>query len=300
VKNLISNNPSTLPNTNFLNLASGLNWIADRVLLIKPGEVLNPGSPIHSDQNPAQALRKAAKEMTAEALDATGEHVNYQKLANCSSYSKFRQYTLSLPSCKPEDIGDRNDQIAFWVNLYNALIIDAVIHYQIDGSLLSKPSLFRRAAYNVAGFRFSADDIEHGILRGNRHNPSFPVVPFDSSDPRRMMMIEPLDPRIHFALVCGAVSCPPISFYEGSRIDEQLDQAAGSFINGGGVSFDPLDKSLMLSRILKWYRSDFGGSEGVLDVILKYSKDEIVKDAIQAGSPKIRYLKYDWSVNSLA
>jgi hypothetical protein len=300
MKSLISKSASPLPNTNFPDLTRGLNWIVDRVLLIKPGEVLNPGVSIISDQNPAQALRRAAKELTAEALDATGEHVNYQKLADSSSYSRFRQYTLSLPSCKPEDIGDRNDQIAFWVNLYNALMIDAVIHYQVDGSLLSKPSLFRRAAYNVAGFRFSADDIEHGILRGNRLNPSLPLHPFGSSDRRRMMIIEPLDPRIHFALVCGAESCPPISFYEGARLDEQLDQAAGSFINGGGASIDPVDKSLILSRILKWYQSDFGGFKGVLDVILKYSKDDIVKDVIRAGNLKIRYLKYNWSVNSLA
>ena len=129
---------SFLPsNSNIPDLTRGINWLIDRFLLIKPGEVLNPGSATHSDANPAQALRKAAKGLSAEALDDTGEHVDYNKLAGSESYSRFRAYTLSLPLCKPEDIGDRNDQISFWINLYIAMVIDAVIFYQVTGSILS-------------------------------------------------------------------------------------------------------------------------------------------------------------------
>lgn len=113
------------------------------------------------------------------------------------------------------------------------------------------------------------------------------------------MMVEPFDPRIHFALVCGAESCPPISFYRGDRLDAQLNQAAGNFINGGGAFVEPSDGSLLLSPILKWYQADFGGASGVLEIVLKYSKDDSVNSAIRSGAPKIRYSKYDWSVNSL-
>ncbi|MEE9508003.1 MAG: hypothetical protein V3V44_01830, partial [Anaerolineales bacterium] len=122
--NLESGSP--LPNSNFPELTRGLNWIIDRALFIKPGEVLNTGEPTTTTQNPAQALRKAAKGLTAEALDPTGETVDYKKIVGSVQYAKFRQFTLALPSCKPEDLGDGNDRIAFWLNLYNALVIDAV------------------------------------------------------------------------------------------------------------------------------------------------------------------------------
>jgi hypothetical protein len=298
--NTPNSNDNSLPSNSILpDFTQGINWLVDRFLLIKHGEVLNAGGSLYSEPNPAQALRRAAKELTAIALDETGEHVDYNKLATSDSYARFREYTLSLPQCKLEDIGGRNDQIAFWINLYNALIIDAVIFYQVRGSILSKPSLFRRAAYDVAGTRFSADDIEHGILRGNRPHPTLLLRQFGASDPRRMMSIHPFDPRIHFALVCGAESCPPISFYQGDLLDAQLDQAAGSFINGGGASINPSDGSLLLSRILKWYQADFGGTSGVLEIVMKYSKDEFVQRASLSESLKIRYSKYDWSVNSL-
>ena len=295
--NLESGSP--LPNSNIPELTRVLNWIIDRALFIKPGEVLNTGEPTTTTQNPAQALQKAAKGLTAEALDPTGETVDYKKIVGSVQYAKFRQFTLALPSCKPEDLGDGNDRIAFWLNLYNALVIDAVVHYQIDGSLLKRPSFFRRAAYNVAGSRFSADDIEHGILRGNQPHPFFHLRPFGQTDHRRMMIIEPVDPRIHFALVCGARSCPPISFYEGARLDSQLDLAAGSFINGGGALIGTDSNSVSASLIFKWYESDFGGLEGVLDSILKYSKDNALKELIRSGNPRIRYLNYDWTVNNL-
>lgn len=300
IVNKLNSKGSSLPSDSYLpDITRGFNWLVDRFLRIKPGEVLNSGHTTNPEPNLAQALRQAAKELTTEALDETGEHVDYKKLASSDSYSRFREYTLSLPQCNPDDLGDGNNQIAFWINLYNALIIDAVIYYQVSGSILSKPSLFRRAAYNVAGSRFSADDIEHGILRGNRPHPTQLLRQFGPSDRRRMMMVEPFDPRIHFALVCGAESCPPISFYRGDRLDAQLNQAAGNFINGGGAFVNRSDASLHLSRILKWYQADFGGISGVLEIVLKYSKDDSVKSAIRSGAPKIRYSKYDWSVNSL-
>ncbi len=300
VSNLDTLESAAIDKRKRFDLTRAMNWLVDRLLHIEPGEILNRGEAIAPTRDPAQALRKYARELTSQALDASGRHVDYTILRQSVVYSSFRQFTLALPRCKPDDLGNRIEQTAFWINLYNALIIDAVVHYQINGSLLSKPSLFRRAAYNVAGFRFSADDIEHGILRGNRPNPSLPLKPMGRSDPRRVMVIEPIDPRIHFALVCGAKSCPPISFYEGQKLDEQLDLAAGSFVNGGGVQFDATSNSLWLSRIFKWYQSDFGGVDQVLATILKYSKDENVRAAIEVGNPRIRYLKYDWNVNSLA
>ena len=81
--------------------------------------------------------------------------------------------------------------------------------------------------------------------------------------------IIPLDPRIHFALVCGARSCPPIGFYEAEQIDFQLQLAAESFINSSQVKILPQEGTVLISKIFKWYKSDFGGSDSTLiDLLL--------------------------------
>ena len=275
-----------------------LNKILDGFLRIRVNEILNSGTAIVLKENPAQTLGKLAKELTAEGVDSTGKYVNYAKLAGSDIYKRFKHFTLGLPNCKPEDLGDRQQQIAFWINLYNALIVDAVIHYKIKGSLFSKPSLFRRAAYNVAGFRFSADDIENGVLRGNLPSPSFPIRPFGNSDPRCVTVIQRMDPRIHFALVCAAKSCPPIATYSADRLEQQLELAASSFINGGGVRF--ADNAVWISKIFKWYQADFGGLSGVRAIISKYSKDEKVRQALRSPNQKLNYSPYDWTINRVA
>jgi hypothetical protein len=110
-----------------------------------------------------------------------------------------------------------------------------------------------------------------------------------------MMSIEDPDPRIHFALVCGARSCPPIASYSGENLDEQLDKAAATFINGIGAQFDPGGPTLSLSRIFKWYEGDFGGRKGVLQLVNKYRDT-----SGDIASARVRYLPYDWSVNAVA
>ncbi len=72
--------------------------------------------------------------------------------------------------------------------------------------------------------------------------------------------MEQLDPRIHFALVCAALSCPPINVYDEATIDQQLDLAAQNFINGGEFAVDLEHKRIVMSKIFQWYAPDFGGS----------------------------------------
>ncbi|MFQ5943693.1 MAG: DUF547 domain-containing protein [Anaerolineales bacterium] len=271
------------------------NVVANRMLGISPQELLNPEPALSGLANPARNLREIANDMRVEAISPESGEVDYGKLVESDSYTRFRTFTRALPSCTREDLGNRSQQIAFWINLYNALILHGVIHYQISGSMLRDLGFFRRAAYDVGGMRFSADDIEHGVLRGNRRHPYLPFPQFAKDDPRLMMSIEDPDPRIHFALVCGARSCPPIASYSGRDLDEQLDQAAATFINGIGVRFNPENQTLSLSRIFKWYEADFGGREAALRLVDQYLDGR----EVIAGA-RVRYLPYDWSVNAVA
>ncbi|MEE9513826.1 MAG: DUF547 domain-containing protein, partial [Anaerolineales bacterium] len=109
-----------------------------------------------------------------------------------------------------------------------------------------------------------------------------------------------LDPRIHFSLVCGARSCPPIAFYDHEHLDLQLDQAAAAFINGGGINYLPETKTLRLSKIFRWYLADFGGLPAVLELIQRHVHDKEVRYVLESGDFQIRYMRYDWAVNSTA
>jgi hypothetical protein len=276
-----------------------LNRAIDGLLGIRQGEILNQGKAVQPEGNLVETLQNISKELIAESLDLNEMAIDYQKLRDSEPFARFRRFTLALPNCRLADLGDQQHQMAFWLNLYNVLIIDGLIHYRLEGSLLRKPSFFRRAAYNVAGFRFSADDIEHGILRGNRPSPFYRLRHFGTSDPRVNASIEPVDPRIHFALVCGSKSCPPISSYQADQLDEQLNLATRNFINGGSARFDKEKNVLLLSKIFQWYRSDLGGKPGILKLIGQYIQDENVKGALDFGEIRIRYLPYDWTVNRL-
>ena len=280
-------------------LVRGGNRFIDLLLGVNDDTVLNTGETSLSSANPAQALFQAANALKSEAIDPETGRIDYVNLAKGEAYQDFREVARSLTICNLENLGDKNAQTAFWISLYNAMILDAVVQYQIKDSISRNFGLFRRAAYRIGGMRFSADDIEHGILRGNRRNPYIPFPSFAPDDPRLTLSLGPPDPRIHFALVCGARSCPPIAFYDGEKINAQLDLAAAGFINGGGADYDPVNKTLSLSKIFSWYQADFGGRRGVLETIGNYMRDEKTQEALERESTRIQYQPYDWSVNGL-
>jgi hypothetical protein len=154
--------------------------------------------------------------------------------------------------------------------------------------------------YEMGGFRFSLNEMEHGILRGNRRGPYGLLKPFRTKDPRLELIVFPHDPRIHFALVCGARSCPPIGFYEADQIDFQLQLASESFINSSQVKILPQEETVLISKIFKWYKTDFGGNDSALIDFLLDFLDEGEKKAFlrqQRDKVRIRYQPYDWNLN---
>lgn len=122
--------------------------------------------------------------------------------------------------------------MAFFINIYNALIIDATVRLGSPSNLFKRLTFFGDAMYRIGPHTFSANDIEHGILRNNATSPASvgALVNFDplkkpqlkQGDARRQLCVDPIDPRIHFALVCGAKSCPPIKMYTPDNLNEGL------------------------------------------------------------------------------
>ncbi|MFQ5501045.1 MAG: DUF547 domain-containing protein [Phycisphaerae bacterium] len=193
---------------------------------------------------------------------------------------------------------DRNVALAFWINLYNALVIHGALHFRIRRSITEIRGFFRRAAYLVGGHIYTLDIIEHGFLRENRGHPLRIFIPqLMPWDRRRRLVVRPMDIRVHFALNCGATSCPPIRHYTADRLDAELDLAAHAFLAGGGVAMDPRTGGVLLSRIFLWYARDFGWTRRrQLESILHYWDESTRRDYVSAAARGIRYLDYDWSL----
>ena len=170
----------------------------------------------------------------------------------------------------------------------------------LERSVKESPGFSIGSPMRSEDYLFSLNEMEHGILRGNRRHPYRLLRPFRKKDPRLEFAVIPMDSRIHFALVCGARSCPPIGFYEAEQIDFQLQLAAMSFTNSPQVKILPQEGTVLLSQIFKWYRADFGGSHGaILDMLLNFLDEGEKKNFLKENRDRIRirYQPYDWNLN---
>ena len=274
---------------------------------VRPDEALNcscaPAD--YSGSDIASALKATMNRWRADGLNVETGRVDYERLARSKVIETYRPLAAALRSFDPRKLAKEQDRMAFWINIYNVLLIHGVVAYGETRSLLKIRGAFERIAYVIGGYRYSLDDIEHGVLRGNRAHFLIPGVRFARQDPRRMQALSAVDPRIHFALVCGASSCPPIGIYEAEKLDHQLDLAAGNFINNGGVEVNRKESRVALSRIFQWYSPDFGGRwmgvgkrSAALRFIAKFLA-EAERDYVlnHIDSLRVGYQHYDWALN---
>ena len=245
-------------------------------------------------------LKKSLGRLQGAFFDTRLGRVDYGAMKRSESFRHYRDLASGLRGFDPATLVTDCQKKAFWINIYNILIIHGVIALDIRRSVLEIVNFFGRIGYEIGGTFLSADDIEHGILRKNRPHPAFPIRPFGSEDPRLHFCVQEFDPRIHFALVCASSSCPPIEFYDPEKIDRQLDIAARSFINRRGVELNLERQEIGLSKIFQWYAGDFGVSqEELLDFIMQFAEDDIRDKVQHAGGTtlQIRYLPYNWDLN---
>ena len=178
---------------------------------------------------------------------------------------------------------------AFWLNIYNAF---TQIGLKDDPEAYKhRNKFFSKKFISIAGKNLSLDDVEHGILRRSKWKYSLGHFnkPFKSKF-ERQFRVDKLDYRIHFALNCGAKSCPPIAFYKPEQIDKQLDLATKAYLKNE-VLFNGKDLMVELPAILSWFRGDFGGKKGIIRLL---HQQQIVPDNVNPG---IKWKKYDWTLS---
>jgi len=264
--------------------------------------ILNTGerSTLNLKQPIDIALTLAMADLKVRFIDVESGVIHYRAIRGSEEFQKYRDLAKGLKSLDLRSLKDRGQRLAFWINIYNTAVIRGVIELGLQQSVKEFTGFFDRMTYEIGGFRFSLNEMEHGILRGNRRHPYRLLRPFRKRDPRSQFSISPFDRRIHFALVCGARSCPPIAFYEAEQIDFQLQLAAESFVNSPQVKISPQEGTILISMIFKWYTVDFGGShEALIKTILNFLEEGEKKIYLKENKDRIRikYQPYDWNLN---
>jgi hypothetical protein len=264
--------------------------------------LLNDGKPTR-DMPPleiAAALKSAMTTMKGAFFETGTGRIAYERMPQSEIFQNFLTQSYNLKSMDLEVLARREERIAFWINLYNVIVIHGVIALGIRDSVKEVWNFFRGVRYQIGSHVFSPDDIEHGILRGNRRPPHAWFRRFRQADPRLRFIVQPLDPRIHFTLVCGSASCPFIDVYTPENLEEELTLASQTFINSRSVVLDRSRQSLSLSRIFKWYGGDFGATQGQrLRFIARYLDNKEDRAFIQehADALQVTYQNYDWRLN---
>lgn len=227
--------------------------------------------------------------------------VDYLSMGEANAYEQYISLSHSLKDMDLAQLTSREGQLAFWINLYNAIVIHGTIEFGIQDTIKEVKNFLKRIFYNVGGMEFSPDDMEHGVLRGNSRPPgAFLFKRFKGGDKRLQYCIENLEPRIHFALVRASASSPAFNAYTTKDIDGELDIAARTFINSGGAVVNKDKKRVSLSRIFKWYAPDFGVDHNErLHFIASYIEDEEDRVFLQQHTDhiKVDYQDYDWRLN---
>jgi hypothetical protein len=201
----------------------------------------------------------------------------------------------SLRRVTPESLPTDAERIAFFVNLYNVLVLHGAVVLGVERSVLEEPSFFGAVAYRVGPAVLTPDRIEHGVLRrGARH---FGRPSLADDDPARAFLPSSLDPRVHAALVCASASCPPIAFYVPERLDAQLEVAARHFV---ATHVRVVGRTLWLPAMFRHYAADFGDParearglrRGVREFLEAHSEPEL-RVAMERAD-RVRHAAWDW------
>jgi hypothetical protein len=274
-------------------------WHTNRNVLNEVTEGSVDSSSTESLTSLVSKMRLTMLNLKGDFMDASGTSVRYDLIKGSPKFQEYLSLTRQLKFVNMSEM-NQNERKAFLINIYNSLVIHSLVEgllKKFPGGSLSRLQMYSSASYNIGGEVYSLNDIENGLLRGNRLSAApFTKVPFALGDKRIDFMIE-CDPRIHFALNCGAVSCPPIGVYSGDIIDDQLDIATRGFV-GDNTVVNKADSSITLSMLFSWYKEDFGDSSRKIIEWLLSNSSKKVSDSISAiEQPSLKYAKYNWNLN---
>ncbi len=269
----------------------------------EPRNVLNLQGTGVSEALPENIMRefnRASALLVEKFADAETNAINYSQLKKSNELKQYRAAAAFLQQLNPAFFIDRQEQIAFWLNLYNFLALDGVMEYPLKASIQEEKGFFSKTTYRVGEYLFSLDDIQHGILRNNQRRPYSLVRQFGSADPRKAFCLAPADPRLHCCLHCAAKSSPPLVAFTAKQLDEQVDMVVRRFLLTNGMRLDQGKCEVWLSRVFYWYRKDFEmGGQTMLDFIAQALRGTPQGAFLEEhlSDVALYFLEFDWTLN---
>ena len=233
-------------------------------------------------------LEEALEAVRAQHVDAAGA-CDFRSLVASREHGRLAAALSSLVSFDPRKLRVPF-QTAFWLNVYNACVLRDALELEID-------DFFLRPRAHVAGTRWSLDDIEHGLLRGNVPKFGSRRTPMQRDDPRLVYMPLAYDERTHFAMYSASHSSPPFRIFDAGKLDAQFEDATAEYLQRH-VRVESQGALVVLPRLFYWYGDDFGGEQGALEFALgRLDEDTVDLVDRRRGRVKVRYAPFDWTLN---
>ncbi len=259
-------------------------WLAvgAAALILASAAAARPASPAGQD-GAEQTQHAAWTDLLQEYVRPARDGVNrfdYGALKGAPEDRAALQAYIDSFATLDFDALTRDEAFAAWANLYNAVTVRHIIErYPVgsirDGYLFTGP--WKEVTVVADGAEISLDGIEHDVLRAQWN-----------------------DPRVHYAVNCASIGCPNLleEAWQAESLDADLDVAARDYVNHPRGVIVRDDGTLKVSRIYKWFREDFGGSDtGVIAHLREYADEEL--SAALGGDVRIRGHQYDWSLNDV-
>ncbi|CAA0382113.1 unnamed protein product [Arabidopsis thaliana] len=262
-----------------------------------------------NDMEPQSAAivgQKLFKIMTAILESySSNDHtsVDYMRISQSEEFRRYLNLAQDFHRLNLVELSTE-EKLAFFLNLYNAMVIHALIRIGRPEGLIARRSFFTDFQYVVGGYSYSLSSIRNDILRSGR-KPSYPFIrpPFNNGKTRHELGLLKLNPLVHFGLCDGTKSSPVVRFFTPQGVEAELKRAAREFFQNGGIEVVLDKRTIHLSRIIKWYKEDFSEEKKMLKWIMGYidSNDaglltHLLGDG--GGSFNIVYQDYDWSTNN--
>ncbi len=225
--------------------------------------------------------------------------VNYNQLSQdlleaIKQKANTKNITDQLASVSSDELAAAlqtdDEKLAFWVNIYNAYII--LILQDNPDLYKDRGSFFKKEQVHIAGEVLSFDKIEHGFIRNSTLKLSKGYIrALFPGKLEKKFRVENKDPRIHFTLNCGAKDCPPVYVYQPATLEEDFDQVASTYLNRVS-EYDESKQVVKTTPLFNWFTGDWGGKDGVKDMLYKYKIIPKDHDNID-----LEWKDYDWTLD---
>ncbi|KAE8719221.1 Phytosulfokin receptor 1 [Hibiscus syriacus] len=228
-------------------------------------------------------------------------HVDYLAISRSEEFRRYIKLARDMQRINLK-LFTPDESLAFFLNLYNAMVIHAVISIGHPEGILDNKAFFLDFQYVLGGYPYSLSIIENGVLRNNRKSSYSLAKPFNKGDRHLHLVPMKLNPLIHFGLCKGTRSSPKLRFFTAQNVQEELKTAAMEFFQNEGIEIDWELRTVYLTRIIKWFSADFGENERqILEWVLNYldgRNAQLLKNLLVGkGLITIIYQDYDWSGN---